>query len=79
MQRAPSWVKAASTRRSTSWSAGPWASGPNIYGPPGSGSEELQLSVNFSFSPEDQSETVVLVRGSTHRNGRIAPSAQRQK
>ena len=35
--------------------------------------------LNFSFSPGDQSEIVVVVRGSTHRHRWIAPSAQRQK
>lgn len=41
--------------------------------------EELKLPVIFSFSPADQSETVVLVRVSNHRNEWIDPSAQRQK
>jgi hypothetical protein len=35
--------------------------------------------LNYSFSPEDQSETVVLVRGSNHPNRWIAPNAQMQK
>jgi hypothetical protein len=37
------------------------------------------VPLNCSFSPENQSETVVLVRGRNHPNGWIAPSVQRQK